>query len=115
MNTLSTWIVSAAEDPVAPVVWLTVKLTVYLAMAWLVHATLAPAQSALARLALAIERRGVRGPRRVLLPPAINELVASFATGVGGSYRPCGDHAGRRFSRRQRAVGGSRCENGISR
>ena len=40
MNTLSTWIVSAVEDPAAPVVWLTVKFTVYLAIAWLVHATL---------------------------------------------------------------------------
>jgi beta-lactamase regulating signal transducer with metallopeptidase domain len=40
MNTLSTWIVSATEDPVAPVVWLTVKFTVYLAILWLVHALL---------------------------------------------------------------------------
>ncbi len=40
MNTLSTWIVSAALDPAAPVVWLTVKFTVYLAIAWIVHAAL---------------------------------------------------------------------------
>jgi beta-lactamase regulating signal transducer with metallopeptidase domain len=42
MNTLSTWIVWAALDLAAPVVWLTVKFTVYLAIAWLVHATLRP-------------------------------------------------------------------------
>ncbi|MDR3636999.1 MAG: carboxypeptidase regulatory-like domain-containing protein [Isosphaeraceae bacterium] len=40
MNTLSTWIVAASEDPMAPLLWLTVKLTVYLAMTWLLHATL---------------------------------------------------------------------------
>jgi hypothetical protein len=40
MNALSTWIVSAALDPAAPVVWLTVKFTVYLAIAWIVHAAL---------------------------------------------------------------------------
>jgi beta-lactamase regulating signal transducer with metallopeptidase domain len=40
MNILSTWIVSAGEDPAAPVVWLTVKFTVYLAIAWLLHAML---------------------------------------------------------------------------
>jgi beta-lactamase regulating signal transducer with metallopeptidase domain len=40
MNTLSTWIVSAAENPAGPVVWLTVKFTLYLAIAWLVHVML---------------------------------------------------------------------------
>ena len=40
MNTLSTWIASAAEDRAAPVVWLTVKFTVYLATLWLLHAML---------------------------------------------------------------------------
>ncbi len=42
MNTLSTWISSAALDPAAPAVWLAVKFSVYLAIAWLVHASLRP-------------------------------------------------------------------------
>ena len=33
-------IVAAAEDPMAPLLWLTVKLTVYLGVTWLAHATL---------------------------------------------------------------------------
>jgi beta-lactamase regulating signal transducer with metallopeptidase domain/protocatechuate 3,4-dioxygenase beta subunit len=40
MNTLSSWIVSASEAPAAPVLWLTVKLTIYLAMTWLLHVML---------------------------------------------------------------------------
>ena len=40
MNTLSNLIVAAAEDPMAPLLWLTVKLTVYLAVTWLAHAAL---------------------------------------------------------------------------
>ncbi len=58
MNTLSTWIVSAVDDPAAPVVWLTVKFTVYLAVAWLVHATLRPLNP---RWRVLLWRSGVAG------------------------------------------------------